>query len=60
MTDIKQRPVKEMWWEGTNFHIIYKDNNEHVMYENANITNHSAPITIIDGTIKTEAIILKL
>jgi hypothetical protein len=32
---VKNRPVRECWWEDMDFHIIYDDTGEHVQFKNA-------------------------
>lgn len=36
----ENRPVLELWWEENDLHIIYADNNDHVICKNAYFTNH--------------------
>ena len=31
------KPIKESWWDGVDFHIIYQDNDEHIVLRNATI-----------------------
>jgi hypothetical protein len=40
----ESRIVKEMWWEDQDFHIIYKDNNEHVIFKGAYFASHRVEV----------------
>jgi hypothetical protein len=49
MTD--SRKVRECWWEGTDFHIIYDDDGSYVVYQDAYFSGEQlTPMTLNQET----------
>jgi len=39
----ESRPIREFWWEGQDFHVVYQDTGEEVVFRNAWVQDHQQP-----------------